>query len=150
MEYIAPENIAYHADCEPLVRALGFSLVELVIFKRQSTWHVKIVITAPSGVGISDCSKVHRAVLPRLEAVLSSQDMHVEVASPGMDRVLKNAAEFSVFAGRKVKVWDTDLSDWVPGTVVSADESSVTLDTDQGKRAFPYQKIAKAKLTGTT
>lgn len=148
MEYIAPESVAHYGDCEPLVRALGYSLVECTVFKRQATWHIKLVITSQQGVGIADCTKVHRAILPRLEAVLSSQDMYVEVASPGLDRVFKNASEFSVFVGHRVRVWNTDISDWVSGTVVSADSQLVTLDTGSGETTLPYQKIAKAKLTG--
>lgn len=146
MEYIAPESIPYYGDCEPLIKGLGYSLVELVIFKRQGTWQVKVVITCSSGVGIADCTKVHRALLPRLEAVLASQDMFVEVASPGLDRILKNAAEFNVFTGKLVKVWNTDISDWIQGTVLASGTDCVRLGTDSGEMDIPYSKIAKAKL----
>lgn len=146
MEYIEPGTVPYFSDCEPLVAGLGYSLVELVVFKRQSTWNVRIVITGPNGVGIADCSKVHRAILPRLEAILDSQDMFVEVASPGMDRIMKNASEFRIFAGKQVKVWNTDISDWIAGTVVSSDSESVRLAVNGAETDIPYNKIAKAKL----
>jgi ribosome maturation factor RimP len=125
---------------------MGYSLVELAIFKRQSTWQVKVVITGPNGVGIADCTKVHRALLPRLEAILSSQDMYVEVASPGIDRILKNAAEFGVFTGKLVKVWNSDISDWMQGTVLEAGIESVKLASESGEMDIPFTKIAKAKL----
>ena len=146
MEYIAPEKIPYYGDCEPLIRGMGYSLVELVIFKRQATWQVKVVITGPNGVGIADCSKVHRALLPRLEAILSSQDMYVEVASPGLDRILKSAAEFGVFTGKLVKVWNSDISDWMQGTVLESGTESVKLASESGEMDIPFTKIAKAKL----
>ena len=146
MDYIAPENIPYFSDCEPLISGLGYSVVELAVFKRQSTWHVRVVLNSPEGVGIADCSKVHRALLPRLEAVLSSQDMYVEVTSPGLDRILKNAAEFAVFRGKQVKIWNSDISDWLQGTILSSDAESVRLGTDSGETVVPYTKIAKAKL----
>jgi ribosome maturation factor RimP len=120
--------------------------VELVVFKRQSSWQVKIVITSDEGAGIVECTRVHRAILPRLEALLDSQDMYVEVTSPGIDRVLKNAAEFAVFVGKQVKVWNTDISDWISGAVVSATADSVLLSTDKGEIGIQYSKIAKAKL----
>jgi len=148
VEYSAPESIPYMKDCDPLVRGLGYSLVELVVFKRQSTWHVRVVIAGQSGVGIQDCTKVHRALLPRLEAVLQSQDMYVEVTSPGLERVLKNASEFSVFTGRGIKIWNTDISDWIQGVVLSADTRSVRLDTGGSEIEVPFDKINKAKLTG--
>jgi len=148
VEFIAPENIPYFQDCEPLIQGLGCSLVELVVFKRHTTWHIKVVITGPEGVGIAECTRVHRALLPRLEAILSSQDMYVEVTSPGLDRILKNAAEFSIFTGKQVKVWNSDISDWMAGTVVSSDREAVTLRTDDKDMRIPYGKISKAKLAG--
>ena len=146
MEYIAPEKVPYFGDCEPLISGLGYSIVELNVFRKQSSWQIKLVITSPAGVGIADCSKVHKSLLPRLEAVLATEDMYVEVASPGLDRIFKNAAEFSVFNGKQVKVWNTDISDWIQGKIVSSDSSSVRLETDKGEIDIPYIKIAKAKL----
>lgn len=148
VEFIAPENVPYYQDCEPLISGLGYNLVELVVFKRHSAWQIKVVITGPEGVGIADCSRVHRALLPRLEAILSSQDMYIEVTSPGLDRIIKNANEFSVFSGKAVKLWHVDLSDWITGTIVSSDSDSVTLLMDDGEKTIPYEKIAKAKLSG--
>jgi len=146
VDYIEPDKIPYFDDCEPLITGFGFKLVELVVFRKQSSWQVKVVITGAAGVGIADCTKVHRALLPRLEAILSSQDMYVEVASPGLDRILKNALEFSVFTGKNVKVWNTDISDWIMGAIVSSTKEAVTLSTEQGEQTVPYNKIAKAKL----
>jgi len=146
VEYIAPEKVPYFGDCEPLISGLGYSIVELNVFRKQSSWQIKLVITSPAGVGIADCSKVHKSLLPRLEAVLATEDMYVEVASPGLDRIFKNAAEFSVFEGKQVKVWNTDISDWIQGKIVSSDSSSVRLETDKGEIDIPYIKIAKAKL----
>ena len=146
MEYIAPEKVPYFGDCEPLISGLGYSIVELNVFRKQSSWQIKLVITSPAGVGIADCSKVHKSLLPRLEAVLATEDMYVEVASPGLDRIFKNAAEFTVFEGKQVKVWNTDISDWIQGKIVSSDSSSVRLETDKGEIDIPYIKIAKAKL----
>jgi ribosome maturation factor RimP len=146
VEYIVPEKVPYFSDCEPLISGLGYSIVELNVFRKQSSWQIKLVITGPEGVGITDCSKVHRSLLPRLEAILATEDMYVEVASPGLDRIFKNASEFSVFEGKQVKVWNTDISDWIQGKIISSDSSSVRLETDKGETDIPYIKIAKAKL----
>jgi len=147
VEYIAQEKIPYFFECEPLVNGLGYSLVEFLVFRRQSDWQIKVVITSPDGVGIADCSKVHRALITRLEALLKSQDLYIEVASPGLDRILKNALEFSVFTGKQVKVWNTDISDWMQGIIVSSDTESVRLRTGNTETEIQYTKIAKAKLS---
>lgn len=146
MDYITPEKVPYFFECEPLISGLGYSLVELGVFKRQATWQIKIVITAPQGVGIADCSKVHRAIFTRLEALLVTQDLNIEVASPGLDRVFKNAAEFAVFTGKQVKIWNSDISDWQQGTILSSDTVSVLLKSETGEITISYNKIAKAKL----
>ncbi len=147
MDYITPEKIPYYEECEPLISGLGYNLVELIVFKRQADWQIKIVITSPQGVGIADCSKVHKTIATRLEALLKTQDMNIEVASPGLDRILKNAAEFSVFTGKQVKVWNTDISDWIQGIIVSSNAVFVRLRTAIGENDIPYTKIAKAKLS---
>ncbi len=146
VDYITPEKISHFCDCEPLISGLGYNLVELSVFQRQSTWQIKIVITAPQGVGIADCTKVHRAIFTRLEAVLATQDLNIEVASPGLDRIFKNAYEFSVFTEKQVKVWNSDISDWMQGVIISSDTVSVRLRTEAGEITIPYNKIAKAKL----
>jgi ribosome maturation factor RimP len=147
VDYITPEKVPYFFECEPLISGLGYSLVELGVFKRQSTWQIKIVITAPQGVGIADCSKVHRATFTRLEALLATQDLNIEVASPGLDRIFKSASEFAVFAGKQVKVWNSDISDWQQGEIISSDTVSVLLKNEDGEINIPYNKIAKAKLS---
>lgn len=146
MDYTEPSTISHYSECEPLVTGLGYSLVELNVFKRKDTWQIKVVITGPSGVGVDDCAKVHRALVTRLEAVLDSQDVYVEVASPGLDRIIKNAAEFALFTGTSVRLWNTDITDWIQGTVVESDKIAVLIDTGKEQVSIPYSKIAKAKL----
>lgn len=146
MDYTEPSTISHYSECEPLVTGLGYSLVELNVFRRKSSWQVKAVITGPSGVGVDDCAKVHRALVTRLEALLDSQDVYVEVASPGLDRIMKNAAEFALFTGASVRLWNTDISDWIQGTIVSSDKNTVLIDTGTEQLSIPYSKIAKAKL----
>ena len=70
----------------------------------------------------------------------------MELTSPGMERNFKNAAEFSVFIGREVRVWDKTVTDWVSGKIVSADEKSVTLEKDGESQTISFENIAKAKF----
>ena len=64
-----------------------------------------------------------------------------------MERTIKNAAEFSLFAGRMLRVWDSDVTEWIPGKLVTSDDKSVTLEKeDSSVVTIPYERIAKAKL----
>lgn len=146
VDYIEPSTIKYYGECEPLVNGLGYSLVELQVFKRQQNWQVKAVITGENGVGVDDCAKVHRTLLTRLEAILDSQDVYVEVASPGLDRIVKNAAEFKLFIGKTAKFRLVDANDWIQGSIVSSDDTAVLIDTGTEKLSVPHSEIAKAKL----
>lgn len=166
MDYISLDTIPHYTECSPLVAGLGYVLVELRVIPQHGVIRVLAVISHPAGensialIGINDCAKVHRALLPRLEVVLNSQDIYMEVTSPGMERVIKNAAEFALFTGHLVRVWDSDVTDWIAGKIVVSDTESVTLEmirtelvkgaepsigAPESKR-IPYGRIAKAKL----
>ena len=71
----------------------------------------------------------------------------MELTSPGIDRNVKNAAEFSLFVGRAVRVWSKKISDWIGGKIVSADETVLTMETEKGEIVtVPYGEMAKAKF----
>ena len=154
MDYKSFAEIPYYTDCEPIVSGLGYSLVELRIFRTNGTVQVKIAIAhkdpaVTAGIGIDDCAKVHRLLLPRLEALLQSQDIYMEVTSPGLERHIKNAAEFAFFTGRYVKVYDVSVSDWVTGKITAANETSLAIKTEDTELTVPYAQISKAKLINT-
>ena len=149
MEYKSQDSFPYYRECAPLVEALGYFLVELNILNHKSGVRIYAVIAAKDSareIGVDDCSKVHHALLPRLEALLGTDDTYMELTSPGMERNIKNAAEFVFFIGREVRVWDKNISDWVGGKITAADDKSVTLEKDDLAQTFYFENIAKAKF----
>ncbi|MBQ0162779.1 MAG: ribosome maturation factor [Treponema sp.] len=151
MEYISLQTLTHYSDCQPLVDGLGYILVDLKIIPAKSTVKISAVIASKDiakDIGVEDCSKVHHALLPRLQALLGTEDTYMEVTSPGMDRNIKNAAEFELFVGHEVRVWDKEVSDWVGGTIKTADSKSVTLTNQETKenKTVSFENIAKAKF----
>lgn len=149
LEYEPLEKMPHYSECAPLVEGLGYTLVELHISPAKTITKITAVIASKDpavDIGVNDCSKVHHALLPRLEAILGTEDTYMELTSPGMERNFKNAAEFSVFVGREVRVWDKTVTDWVSGKILSADEKSVTLEKDGGSQTISFENIAKAKF----
>ena len=161
MEYLPLETVPYYSDCVSLVSGLGYDLVSLKVIPQNGNIRVTAVISnradgeSVCSIGINDCAKVHRVLLPRLEDLLDSQDIYMEVTSPGTERVIKNGAEFSLFVGRNVKVWDSEISDWISGKIVSADQEKIVLEssmecseskTESENQVIPYSRISKAKL----
>jgi len=151
LEYVSLAEIPHYSDCEPIVFGLGYSLVELRIFRTNGTTQIRAVIAHadsenPRGIGIDDCAKVHRLLLPRLEAILKEQDIYMEVTSPGTERLIKNAAEFAFFVKKYMRVYDTTVSDWITGQLIRADKEQIVLLIDGTEKIIPLDNIAKAKL----
>lgn len=150
MEYTAYKDIKYYKECEPLVEGLGYKLVDLKIIPAKNTTKISAVVSPinpQDNMGVNDCAKVHRILLPRLEALLGTDDTTMELTSPGIEHNIKNAAEFSVFTGREVRVWDKIKTDWISGKIDSSDEKSVTLELENGEKiTILYENIAKAKF----
>ena len=155
VEYKALNTIPYYSDCAPLVNGLGYELVELKVTPQRGSVHIVAVIAAKDpqyDIGVNDCSKVHHVLLPRLEALFGTDNTYMELTSPGMERNIRNAAEFAIFKGRQVRVWDKTISDWVGGKIIGSDEHSVTLETEQedskktSQKSVLFEDIAKAKF----
>ena len=149
MEYVPFSSIPYYSDCEQLVESLGFHLVELKVVPAKTVVKISAVIASKDSavhISVEDCSKVHHALQPRLDALLGTEDTAMELTSPGIDRNIKNAAEFTFFTNCKVRVWQKSRSDWVYGTIVSSDNTSLVLQTGTGQDTINYDDIAKAKL----
>jgi ribosome maturation factor RimP len=90
---------------EPVVQALGFELVDLEYAKEGPRWVLRVYLHRTEGVSLDDCQRVSEALSDRLD-----QDdpvktaYHLEVSSPGAERVLKSEREMRIFAGRLVRV----------------------------------------------
>jgi ribosome maturation factor RimP len=150
VDYISFDSIPHYAECAPLVEGLGYYLIELKIVPAKNVTKISAVIAAKDpekDIGVEDCARVHHALQPRLEALLKTEDTAMELTSPGIDRNIKNAAEFAFFTGREVRVWSRTVNDWVGGIIKEADKTSVTVETESGEsRTVPYEDIAKAKF----
>jgi ribosome maturation factor RimP len=78
--------------------------------------------------------------------MLDDRDVAVQIASPGIDRVLKENSEFCIFIGSKVRVLLHGADNWVAGLISSSDDTSVALETDSGMQTIMFAEIQKAKL----
>lgn len=90
---------------EPLVEGLGYQLWNLELEGRGSNQRLRITIDAEAGIGLDDCEQVSREVsaLMDVEDPISG-NYHLEVSSPGLDRVLVKPAHFERFVGSDVRL----------------------------------------------
>ena len=131
----------------PIVQGLGMSLIELNVFHTRGRGvQVKAVIYKNGTIGVEDCSRVHRSIMPRLELGFPGQDIYLEVSSTGIDRLIKDGREFAHYIGRHVRCYRTDISDWTAGKLLAVDEEKVILMNEDGETVLNYEIIAKARL----
>lgn len=89
---------------ETTVTGLGYELVDVELSPRGRT--IRVFIDAPAkegGIDVEDCAKVSNQ-LSRVFEVENIDYDRLEISSPGMDRVVKKAADFERFAGQDIQV----------------------------------------------
>ncbi len=115
-------------EYEPLLEAMGITLVDINRIDRGKSVTVTMVIVAKEAeVSVDHCAKVYRLVYPRMELQLGERDLQLEVSTPGLQRTLKDVYEFSLFTGKRVRVYDMSKEAWVSGIITQADQTSVQL-----------------------
>ncbi len=134
------------AEIQPVVDGLWYRVVEAKQAKTRGTLHVAVVIYNRDGVSVDGCAQVSRTLMPRLEVLLDSSDISLEVGSPGIDRKIKHNREFEIFTGRGITVLDRESGEWKGGVIVSADGKTLVLRASGKESSIPYDNIQKAKL----
>jgi ribosome maturation factor RimP len=145
------EKAALRRQLEAVLEGMEMRLIELAVSPQRGSVQVRAVIDAAGNagaqsLGVNDCAKVHRALAPRLELAFPQKDISLEVSSPGIQRLIKDGAEFAHFTGRGARCYRTDISDWTEGIIESSDEKGIMLRTREGAVRLDYEIIAKAKL----
>jgi ribosome maturation factor RimP len=130
----------------PVAKGLGLDLIEVTVSRHRGSVQIRMVVCKPLSTGINDCSRLHQAVLPRLELAFPGQELYLEVSSPGIDRLIKDGSEFAHYRGRGIRCYRTDISDWSSGILLSSDEEGIVLRNGEGELGIPYSLIAKARL----
>jgi ribosome maturation factor RimP len=145
-------SAALRESIEAIVRGLGLALIELDVFRTKarkgtpSGVQIRAIVYKPGSLGTDDCSRVHRAIAPRLEQAFPGSEFSVEVSTPGINRVVKDGAELAHYRGRGIRLWRTDISDWSAGLLEEADEYGITIKGREGTFRLDYTVVAKAKL----
>ncbi|WP_010412012.1 ribosome maturation protein RimP [Citromicrobium sp. JLT1363] len=100
---------------EPEAKALGFELVRVKMMPSEAgdgTQALQIMAEDPATgqLVIEQCAALSRAVSAKIDALEEQGDVlidgayHLEVSSPGIDRPLTRAKDFSDWAGHQAKI----------------------------------------------
>jgi len=140
------ETASLRRQLEEVLKGLGFCLIELTVSRHRASVQIRAVIYNGAGIGTDDCTKVHRAIMPKLELAFGGNGIYLEVSSPGIDRLIKDVSEFTHYVGRGVRCYRTDISDWTAGILEAADEKGIILKKKEGTEKLEFDIIAKARL----
>ncbi len=136
-------------DLEKVLKAMGLALVEVNASMVKQIFQIRIVIYKPEGISLKDCEQATRVIRPRLDLLLDSRNMALEVTSPGLSRKIKNPGEYAVFKGRFVKILEEGKSEWQVGQILESDGETLTLAIDGKNKTFRLDAVRKGKLDYT-
>ncbi|OQA31838.1 MAG: Ribosome maturation factor RimP [Betaproteobacteria bacterium ADurb.Bin341] len=138
-----------HTLLEKTVVGLGFELVDVELSPRGRT--IRVFIDAPAkerGVDVDDCAKVSNQLQRLLEVENVDYD-RLEISSPGLDRVVKKAADFERFVGQEIYIrLRIPLSNRrnFQGELLGFKDGKVGLKFEGSEAEFDLDNIDKARL----
>lgn len=144
---------------EPMIRGLGFRLVRVRISGLNGCT-VQIMAERPDGTfSVDDCEAVSRAVAPLLDVEDPiSTAYNLEISSPGIDRPLVRASDFSRWIGFDVRIEmavPVDGRKRFRGFIDAVEGENVTVllpDVPEGeeqRRQLDMRDISEARLVLT-
>jgi ribosome maturation factor RimP len=131
---------------EKTVPAMGYELVDWDMSARSRL--VRVFIDKPAGVDVEDCARVSNH-LTRLFAVEEIDFERLEVSSPGLDRPVKQLADFARFAGQEAQLTlaaPVDGAKRIKGILRGSEGDNVLVETAAGVKSFPFGTITGARL----
>jgi ribosome maturation factor RimP len=136
-------------DLEPVLKAMGIALVECNAAIVKQVYNIRLVIFRAEGISLKDCEDVHKIINPRLDLLIDSRDLSLEITSPGIDRRIKSSREYDIFKGKFVKILLESSNDWISGKIVESDGVTLVLIIDDKKVSYPLDQVRKGKLDYT-
>jgi ribosome maturation factor RimP len=112
---------------------------------------LRVYIDKPGGITHGDCRRVSEqlGVVLDVEDLIPGPRYVLEVSSPGLDRKLRNPAEFERFAGRLARISLTEPvedSKFYEGRLAGVSEGMVRLEVGDRVVLLPLASIRKANL----
>ena len=128
-----------------IVRANGAEFYDTEVAKEADQTVYRVYITHADGVTLDLCADISNELSPFLDVhpPLSGK-YFLEVSSPGIERKLTKPSHYKQSIGEKLKLKLKD-SNKLKGTLISADDHGISLETRHGHEHYDYADILKAK-----
>jgi ribosome maturation factor RimP len=141
------------AVAERVTAGRGFELVDLELKRAPGGPLVRLYVDKPGGIGLDDLQSVSEEVSAILDAEDPIESAYtLEVSSPGLDRPLKDEADYRRFQGRLARLSSYEPLDgrrnWT-GRILSVEDGVVSLGLEKEGGAvarIPLGKLAHGRL----
>ena len=135
---------------KPIVEAHGCTLWDGEYVREGSEWFLRLYIDKDSGVDITDCEAISRAVDPILdEKDPIAESYHFEVCSAGLERALKRPEDFVRFMDSPITVKlyrpRNGLKE-IPCVLRGYEDGRVTVEAGKETITFEKSEVARVRL----
>lgn len=135
-------------EIENKLANINIELVDIEYRKESGDQILRIFIDTDSGVTLDTCSVATRAI----KGLIDDQELdydHLEVSSPGLDRILKKEKDFIKFMGHKIKVKmqkNYDGPKKFNGILTDYNNETITIADGEEIKQIPCSLVATVRL----
>ena len=142
---------------EQLAASLSLHIYDIDFLKEDERHILRISITkkAPmqnlsskdsNAVSLQDCQILSELLSPLLDVEHINMDSyHLEVSSPGLERILKKPQHYAFSLGEMISLKLTDKSS-LQGILENVNDTHITLLVGKEQVKIPFSSIKKAKV----
>lgn len=135
---------------EPVIQSEGKELVDVEYRRESQGWVLRLFVDQEGGVSVNDCAEVSHLAGDLLDVSdLISNSYHLEVSSPGLNRVLRKPDHFRQQLGRIIEVRTTSSianRRNFKGILLESTSEGITVDCDGQVYEVPLALIERARL----
>lgn len=138
----------------PILAEKNLELVDIEYVKEGKNWFLRVFIDKEGGIDISECGEVSEILSEKLDEVDPIKEAYfLEVSSPGVERPLKTAEDFTKSIDKNVfvKLYEPiDGQKEYQGILKDFSNNIASIEYKEKTRTkqveIPFDKIAKARL----
>jgi len=135
---------------EPTIEGMGYECVGIEMHTYQGKLLIRVYADTEKGITVGELQQISHQLTGLLEVQQSiPQDYHLEVSSPGLDRLLFKPAHYARFVGHRIK-----LTARLPvegrrnytGQLVAVEAAHILLQVDDEQITLGFDNIEKARV----
>lgn len=138
-----------HRILLPILENGNVELVDLEVKGKPGNQLIKVFVDRPGGITLDACESLSRQISDRLEIEDIIQDKYrLEISSPGINRPLRSAADFSRKIGKEVKIYyeENQQEQLLEGKIVEVLNEMVHIAGKKESKKIPIVNIKMGKL----